>query len=219
MQLVVQVVEGLLHGGVRADVEELDADLVLGHLQVVEHAGDVDERGADVVLEHARRDDDEVERGLLVVRLQLVAVPVEDLRQPRPEVALPARLDLVEDGRRRLAVLLGLRPADPAVPRLAHREARQQALGPVVEEVDVDAVRVVLRADATERLEQLPHIAPVRLHVRRVVDDEHGVEAPEEPQRLIVVAHIDPGPGLIIRDWGRECRPHFFILQILGHGG
>lgn len=55
-----------------------------------------------------------------------------------------------------------------------------------VDEVEIDAVGIVLGTDGRHLLDELLHVSPVRRHGRRVVDDEHGVKAPQPVEGLLV---------------------------------
>lgn len=181
------MVVGVLELGAGAlvvtELEQHDSQLVLGGAHSVELLGRLEERRRVVVGRQARRDDDDVQRGALRVRLQLLDVPREDLLQARPELALAAGLHVAEDPLRALALralLAVVHLPDVVVPGLAHRHAREVEQRPVVDEVDVDAVLVVLQAHGRHRLDQRRHVAPLPLHVLRVVDDEQRLEVLQE---------------------------------------
>lgn len=57
-----------------------------------------------------------------------------------------------------------------------------------VDEVEVDAVGIVLGTDRGHLLDKVLHVFPVRCHGGRVIDDEHGVEASQPVETLLVDA-------------------------------
>lgn len=57
-----------------------------------------------------------------------------------------------------------------------------------VDEVEVDAIRIVLGTDRGNLLDEVLHVLPVWHHGGRVIDDEHGVEASQPVETLLVDA-------------------------------
>lgn len=57
-----------------------------------------------------------------------------------------------------------------------------------VDKVEVDAIGVMLGTDGGNLLDEVLHVFPVGHHGGRVIDDEHGVEAPQPVEALLVDA-------------------------------
>lgn len=57
-----------------------------------------------------------------------------------------------------------------------------------VDEVEVDSIGIVLGTDRGNLLDEVLHVFPVRCHGSRVIDDEHGVEASQPVEALLVDA-------------------------------
>ena len=57
-----------------------------------------------------------------------------------------------------------------------------------VDEVEVDAIGVVLGTDGGDLLDEVLHVLPIGCHGGRVIDDEHGVEASQPVEALLVDA-------------------------------
>lgn len=103
------------------------------------------------------------------------------------------------------------------VPGLAEAHVGQQPLGTVVEEEDVDAVWVELGAHRGNAFQQRLDVVPERGNVLAVIDEEHGVEAAEEGERVAVVVEIDARAGGCVGRW-RNGWPFRFIHGECGFG-
>lgn len=194
VQLIVEVLERIANRRVVAQLQQLDAQLMRGRLQLIQRLGRLDKRGLDVVVKLARGKHNQIPPRKLAVLLDLVGVPAEQLGQTRTQVALPLGFDMGEDLGDAVTRLKLREPADAAVPRFADGLTGQEldeALGAVVDKVDVDAVRVVLGAHGGDVVDELLDLLPVRGHGRAVVDDEDRLEGAQVGQLGIVLAGVD----------------------------
>ncbi|KAI1335875.1 hypothetical protein F5Y15DRAFT_396784 [Xylariaceae sp. FL0016] len=186
-QMVVDALEGRPHLLVVADLEQHNAQLVCWGVQRVELFGRVREHGGVIVVRHAGRDDQDVDSGEFRVGAELLEVPAQNLAQPRAQLALALGLDVGKDLLHTLglALIAAAHLANVVVPALTHRrEAWEVEERSVVDEVQVDAVVVVLEADGRHGLHEVSHVRPLPFHVLRIVDQEERLKVLQERERL-----------------------------------
>lgn len=172
-QVVVEFAERFFRRPGVPDLEELDADLVQRRLELVELAGVLHDDALRVVCGTAVGDDDDVDRlDVIHVRglAELGGVRLEDVVQTRSRFRRAAWLHGPED------VVHDPRIIDLVVAAISLALAAAHSSS-VVEEVQVNAVAVAVRAygrDAVQDAADLLPAAPV--HGAGVVDDEDSVE-------------------------------------------
>lgn len=207
VQLIIQVLERIADRRVVAELQQLNTELMGGCLQLIEHLCRINQRGLDVVVKLARREHNQVPPSKVILLLDLVAVPPQQLAQARTQIAFPLGFHMGEDLSDAVPRLQLGEAANAAVARLADRLPREEldeTLGAVVDKVNVDAVWVVLGAHRGNVVDELLDLVPVGGHGRTVVDDEDGLEGAEVGELGIVLARVDAaGSGA----WkvGRHC--------------
>lgn len=170
-----QVLGGL---GLPADLEELDADLPRLGVVRVEFLGGADDHALDVVAGHAVGDDNDVQgldgRGLALGLCgygcgNLGEVRAQDVCQTRAGRGTPERSHRLEE------VLHRCRGGDVGVAAVGGVRVA------VVEEVDVNAVRVVGCTDRGDGCECCRCFSPASSrHAAAVIDEEDGIELAEK---------------------------------------
>lgn len=166
-QRIVQILQHLLRLAVLAHLEELHAHLPSRGVETVKTARGRKYNALDIITSLAVGDDDDVQRldAVFALLLEVAEVGFEDGVQAGAGGCSAAGPHAVEDGfdvggRGHVAVF--------------------GAVG-LVEEVDVDAVAVVLGADRGDGFECVGGLAPGAAgHGTGVIDEEDGVEGGEE---------------------------------------
>ena len=144
-QLIVELIEMFLRLGIPSHLEELDPDLPRRRIELVQLLGGADDGALHIVRGLAVGDHDDVQRLRRVrVRLVLPHVDFEDLAQLLARRRATAGSDLAED------FLDG---------RCGGHVLVERAVG-VVQEVDVDAVAIVGRADWCDRFQRSRGFGP-----------------------------------------------------------
>ena len=170
LQSVVEIIKSLGSLRVVPDLKELNPQLPGGGFELIKLLGDVEDDGFGIIVRLAVRQDDDVQRLDILDPIRSHSLSAADIRfqdgvEAGARRGAAAGLDAVEDlfdfaGRGDVEVVRGIRG---------------------VEEVDVDAVAVVLGADWGDGHEGVAGFAPFGAgHGAGVVDEEDGVEGGEE---------------------------------------
>lgn len=170
-ELVIQLLQGRFSLLIATDLEKLDADLPGGCVELVQLLGGLDQRTLNVVAWFAIRDADDVHGLGCLGRIGVLAqIWSQDLVQTLAGWSTATRSHRIED--------------------LSHSASSSDIVMErrvaMVEEVDVDAVSVVRRADWSDGLKCFASLAPkTACHGSAVVDEEDSVEGVEKCIRVV----------------------------------
>lgn len=183
---IVQLPQRGRRTGLRAHLEELNANLPSGRVHTVEFARGADDGRFDVIGRHAVGDDDDIDGFDLLrpFRLALAEIRAEEPIEPHARRGASAGADGVED------LLDGLLGGDVF---------EFDVVG-LVEEVNVDAVAVEGGADRGDGGDGGGGFAPgLAGHGTGIVDEEFGVEGGEEGEGGVRVGgHVTGDYGVVV---------------------